>query len=419
MCIEYDNFLSDIYNIFSFEFLNDRITTHYTIIGKMKTHRTTAAILLILFLISGSCNYSTKSTPSKEEILSAMNTANEYFMDKWPDTGKEVLQAPTGILWKSNIWTRGTYYTGLMSLYRTTEDPRLLKYAMDWGESHEWQISPKEMWNDHLAGQTYIELYLMDTTKHELIMAVKESIDAFIQTGDTMGRAFGADWNWIDAAFMAMPLFAQLGALTGEDVYYEQMHSLFTNMKDNIGGGLYNEEDGLWWRDASFVAPYQEPNGEDCYWSRGNGWIVGALVRTLEVIPENAPNRNEYLNILKQMCEALLKVQREDGMWNVSLHDPGHFGGKEVTGTSFFLYGMAWAVNNGLLDAEKFSPAIYHGWNTMVNDCLHPNGFLGFVQGTGKEPKDQQPVSYASMPDFEDYGLGAFLLAGCEIYNMK
>jgi hypothetical protein len=44
---------------------------------------------------------------------------------------------------------------------------------------------------------------------------------------------------------------------------------------------------------------------------------------------------------------------------------------------------------------------------------------LGFVQGTGKEPKDGQPVSYDHLPDFEDYGLGCFLLAGSEVYKMK
>jgi rhamnogalacturonyl hydrolase YesR len=79
---------------------------------------------------------------------------------------------------------------------------------------------------------------------------------------------------------------------------------------------------------------------------------------------------------------------------------------------------MAWGVNNGLLDARAYVPAIYRGWKTMATDCLHPNGFLGFVQGTGKEPKDGQPVTYDSMPDFEDYGLGAFLLAACEIIKM-
>lgn len=48
-----------------------------------------------------------------------------------------------------------------------------------------------------------------------------------------------------------------------------------------------------------------------------------------------------------------------------------------------------------------------------------PNGFLGYLQSTGKEPADGQPLSYDKIPDFEDYGLGAFLLAGSEVYKMK
>ena len=55
----------------------------------------------------------------------------------------------------------------------------------------------------------------------------------------------------------------------------------------------------------------------------------------------------------------------------------------------------------------------------MSKEAVHPNGKLGYVQGTGKEPKDGQPVTYDSTPDFEDYGLGCFLLAGTEIYKMK
>jgi hypothetical protein len=55
----------------------------------------------------------------------------------------------------------------------------------------------------------------------------------------------------------------------------------------------------------------------------------------------------------------------------------------------------------------------------MVNDCVHPDGFLGFVQGTGKEPKDSQPVGYDKVPDFEDFGLGCFLLAGSEMYKLS
>ena len=69
--------------------------------------------------------------------------------------------------------------------------------------------------------------------------------------------------------------------------------------------------------------------------------------------------------------------------------------------------------------AKPGAAIIIDTWNAMVKDCLHPNGFLGFVQGTGKEPKDSQPVGYSNEPDFDDFGLGCFLLAGSEVYRMN
>jgi len=191
----------------------------------------------------------------------------------------------------------------------------------------------------------------------------------------------------------------------------------FTKYKHG-GNRLYNHAERLWWRDKDF-APYKEPNGEDCYWSRGNGWVVAALAKTLEGLPKTDPHYNEYLQDFKDMLKALLPIQRADGYWNVSLHDSTHFGGKEVSGTSLFVYGMAWGINHKVIDKKTYLPVLLKAWNAMVKECVHPDGQLGFVQGTGKEPKDGQPVSYDHIPDFEDYGLGCFLMAGTEIYKLK
>ena len=79
---------------------------------------------------------------------------------------------------------------------------------------------------------------------------------------------------------------------------------------------------------------------------------------------------------------------------------------------------MAWGVNNGLLERADYLPAIARAWEAMAA-AVHDNGFLGYVQGTGKEPKDGQPVTRDSVPDFEDYGLGCLLLAGSEVYKLR
>lgn len=350
--------------------------------------------------------------PNKKEVLKVLKATNAYFMNKWPDAGKSII---TNRERPSNIWTRAVYYEGLMNLYKIHPEKEYYDYAVQWGQKHNWGlrngITTKNA-DDQACGQTYIDLYLIDK-QPERIKDIKASIDLVVKSGKVN------DWTWIDAIQMGMPVFAKLGKLYNDTTYYNYMYKMYMHSKNTEGGGLYNAKDGLWWRDKDFVPPYKEPNGEDCYWARGNGWVVAALVRVLEIIPENEAHRNEYLKTYHEMIKALVPIQRADGFWNVSLHDATHFGGKETSGTALFVYGMAWGVNQGILDKATYLPIITKAWNAMTKDAVQKNGFIGFMQGTGKEPKDGQPVSYSSMPDFEDYGLGCFLLAGTEVYKLK
>lgn len=351
--------------------------------------------------------------PVKKDVLAAMVLTNKYFMNKWPDPGKEIV---TNRARPSNIWTRAVYYEGLMELYKLSKDKNYYDYSVQWAESHKWGLrdGPATRNADNqCCGQTYIDLYLIDK-KPERIRDIKTAIDSMVKSPKI------DDWSWVDAIQMSMPVFARLGVIYKDNAYFEKMYGLYNFSKTSHGtNGLYNPAEHLWWRDKDFVPPYKEPNGEDCYWSRGNGWVFAALVRILDVIPANAPHRNEYLKTYLEMAKALVPIQRKDGFWNASLHDSTHFGGKELSGTALFAYGMAWGINKGILPKKYYQPIVIKAWNAMTKDAVHDNGFLGYVQGTGKEPKDGQPVSYTSVPDFEDYGLGCFLLAGSEVYRMK
>ena len=371
-------------------------------------------VISVLILLIFTFDIIQSQPVSKERTMQSMVLANKYFMEKWPDVGKVIV---TDRPRPSNIWTRGVYYEGLMSLYKLNPDPEYLNYAVTWGEFHKWGLRDGVMTrngDNQCCGQTYIDLYLLDKSKEERIKDIKTCIDNMLATDKV------DDWNWIDALQMAMPVFARLGYIYKDNSYFDRMNEmyLFTKLKHGTNG-LYSTEDHLWWRDKDFDPPYKEPNGEDCYWSRGNGWVVAALVRTIEFLPENSPYRKEYETTLKEMFKALIKVQRDDGFWNVSLHDPTNFGGKEVTGTALFTYGMAWGINNGLISKRKYLPVVNKAWKALVTESVHPDGFLGYVQGTGKEPKDSQPVGYDNIPNFEDFGLGCFLLAGTEVYKLK
>ncbi|HEX6431904.1 MAG TPA: glycoside hydrolase family 88 protein [Niastella sp.] len=351
--------------------------------------------------------------PSKKSVLKAMRVTNQYFMNKWPDPGKSIV---TNKERPSNIWTRAVYYEGLMALYAIDKKKEYLNYAIDWGTKHKWGLRDgiqTRNADNQCCGQTYIDLYLLDK-KEERIKDIKASIDIM------KGTEKVDDWNWIDALQMGMPVFVRLGVIYNDTTYFSRMYEMYAFTKYKHGGnGLYNAAEKLWWRDKDFVPPYKEPNGGNCYWSRGNGWVVAALVRTLQMLPKTDPHYNEYLQDYKDMLKALLPLQRTDGYWNVSLADSTNFGGKELSGTALFVYGMAWGINNNIIDKEIYQPVMLKAWNAMVKECVHADGMLGFVQGTGKEPKDGQPVTYDHIPDFEDYGLGCFLLAGSEMYKLK
>lgn len=382
----------------------------------MKRNPIIIAGIIFIFSLSGmkACSAGMEELKSQEEVLETMTLCNGYFMNLWPDVGKRIV---TNRDRASNIWTRAVYYEGLMELYKIDQRKEYKDYAVMWGEFHEWNLRDGETYtrnaDNQCAGQTYIDLYLMDQEPEQLSY-IKASIDSMMRTERI------DDWNWIDAVQMAMPVMAQLGLITGDSGYFTRMHEMYMFTKESHGeNGLYNPEDGLWWRDADFDPPYTEPNGEDCYWSRGNGWVLAALVRVMNLLPENHPYQDEYLSTFKEMCEAIVEVQRKDGFWNVSLHDPKHFGGKETSGTSLFVYGMAWGINQGHLPWDLYGPAVIKAWNALDKKAVHDNGALGFVQSTGKEPSAGQPVSFSKLPDFEDYGLGCFLLAGSEVYKMK
>ena len=371
-------------------------------------------VLITVFLVASCASKKSKvatAVDAKKEVLDILRLTNNYFMQKWPDTSKPIYTTR----WRpSNIWTRAVYYEGLMELHKIDPDKRYYDYAVDWGEKHEWGMrngTETRNADDQACGQTYIDLYRIDP-RSERIRDIKENIDYVIASGKV------DDWTWIDAIQMAMPVFAKLGVLYKDERYFDYMYKMYVHSKNVEGGGLYNREDKLWWRDKDFVPPYKEPNGEDCYWSRGVGWVVAALVRVLEEIPEDQKHRAEYLQDFVELMEGLAAVQREDGFWNVSLHDPTNYGGRETTGTALFVYGMAWGINQGILDERTYRPKVEKAWKAMAQEAVHPSGFLGYVQGTGKEPKDGQPVSFASVPDFEDYGLGCFLLGGVEVYRM-
>ena len=78
-------------------------------------HKIVIALSLILFITTANA----QKIPAKAAVLKTMELTNGYFINKWPDTKKDIFVPSKNRSWPSHIWTRAVYYEGLMALSTT------------------------------------------------------------------------------------------------------------------------------------------------------------------------------------------------------------------------------------------------------------------------------------------------------------
>jgi rhamnogalacturonyl hydrolase YesR len=226
-----------------------------------------------------------------DDVLEAARRVNSYFVEKWPDPTKDTFVRRKR---PSNLWTRGVYYEGLMALYGIDPQAAYLKYVDDWGNYHKW--TPRNGTkttnaDDQCCEQTYLDRYLIESDSQLSTASQLSTLNSqlFLDSSRVNMEKQMAEgrvdyWTWIDAIQMALPAYAKMYRITRDKRYILFAKDCYEWSRNQCGGGLWNAKEGLWWRDADFVPPYKEKDGANCYWSRGNGWVVAAYVRTIEEI---------------------------------------------------------------------------------------------------------------------------------------
>ena len=317
--------------------------------------------------------------PSQAQVLAAIQTVNNYWISKNTAGNSD--------------WAQATYFTGDLAAYDATRQANYLSFAQTWATKNSYSLvsGNTTTWPDYqAAGQPYIRLYQLSNNASDLT-GITQSIGGMVNT------TVDNEWTWVDAINMSMPNFAELGSIYSDTNYYTKMYALYSYSKYSLS--LYNPNIGLWWRDASYV-------NTSTYWSRGNGWAFADHAKVLSVLPTSDPHYAEYLSTFITMAQSLATRQQPGGYWNSDLGGTD-YAGPESSGTSFFLYGLAWGVNNGILDQTTYLPIIENAWNFLANTAIQPSGFFGYVQPS---PPCNCPGP-TSVTDTADYGVGAFLLA--------
>lgn len=361
-----------------------------------------------------------------DEVAKVVNDAIAWQKDNMPEKGRAVYNP------RYTGWADGTFLTAVAE-WTSLDDSRGFR---DWlkGVAEEVAYQPGRRSlnpaNDVGVCMAYANLYLENPQSEYLIDTITdfgkqleilrggwkmisptiERLDYMIkyypQMDDDLDFYLSRNqvrWCWCDALYMVAPTLAAFANITGKSEYREFMNTEFWRTIRN----LYDPEEKLIYRDTRYKT-IKSDNGAKMFWGRGNGWTVGAIVRTLTYLPKDYPDRNKYEKLLKDMMSRLVTLQDADGYWNTSLLDREFYPNAETSATGFITYALWWGINNGVLDEKEYLPYAKKGWQALVK-AVHPNGMLGSVQAIGDAPAKISPQSN------EVYGTAALVLTGKEL----
>ena len=304
------------------------------------------------------------------------------------------------------IWTSAVLFTGFMAASEATGDPKYRNAMLTMAKGFNWELrTPYPNADDISVAQTYLELYALDPSPEKLA-ATRTQLDILLNLKTLKPGDDRLPWWWCDALFMAPPVWLKMYQATGERKYLDYVHEQWQKTYDL----LYDKQEHLYARDASYIGK-TEPNGKKIFWSRGEGWVLGGLARSIDYIPADDPKRPFYIQQLREMSAAVARIQGPDGLWHAGLLDPATYPLPEISGSALFVYGMAYGVNRGYLDEKTYRPVIERAWAGILKS-VYADGRLGGIQQTGAEPAFYRPASSYN------YGVGGFLLAAAELKKM-
>ena len=249
--------------------------------------------------------------------------------------------------WFGDTWEWSVLYTGFMAAGVSLHDAQYLSAMDDVGTKFDWKLrSSLPSADDQSIGQMYTEIYML-RHKPEMIAQTREQLNELL--ADENKPAARISWWWCDALFMAPPVWVRMYAITHDRRYIGYVDREWWK----TSALLYDRQEHLYFRDATYL-DRTEPNGKKMFWSRGNGWVMAGLARTLEYLPKDDPLRPRYIEQFRQMAARVALLQGSDGLWRSGLLDPGYYVAPENSGSALFTYALAWGVRHHLLSRRQY-----------------------------------------------------------------
>ena len=204
-----------------------------------------------------------------------------------------------------------------------------------------------------------------------------------------------------DAVFMAGPILAATGKLTGEQKYFDAAATHFASMRK-----LCLRPDGL----------YRHSPLCEAAWGRGNGFPALGLALALSHWPEEHAARQELIAEFRKHLAALKPHQdARTGCWHQVIDHPESY--NEYSCTCMIGFAILRGTARGWLARDEYQPCIDRAWQAIQERTSADGTLVNVCAGTGKQKTLQDYFDRPAINGRDDRGGAMGLLFTTELMS--
>lgn len=202
-----------------------------------------------------------------------------------------------------------------------------------------------------------------------------------------------------DAVFMAGPILAATGKLTGERKYFDAAAVHFASMRT-----FCLREDGL----------YRHSPLDEAAWGRGNGFPALGLAIALSYWPEDHPAFQPLLEEFRKHIAALKNHHDpKTNCWHQVIDHPESY--DEYSCTCMIGFAMARGIRLGWLSRDDYQPHIDRAWRAIESRTSPTGDLVNVCTGTGKQKTLQDYFDRPAINGKDDRGGAMGLMFATEL----
>ncbi|HTA70109.1 MAG TPA: glycoside hydrolase family 88 protein [Bryobacteraceae bacterium] len=200
-----------------------------------------------------------------------------------------------------------------------------------------------------------------------------------------------------DSVFMACPILASAGKLSGESKYFDMAARHYSFMQK-----LCLRPDGL----------YRHSPLSEAAWGRGNAFPALGLAWALSDFPSQHPEFKRMLRAFQAHMAALVPFQDANGMWREVIDQRGSY--PEYSATAMIATAMLIGIKHGWLESATYQPRIDLAWRAILARTGADGRLMDVCESTGKQKSLKDYIHRAAILDRDARGGAMALLLATE-----